>query len=148
MADLERSATAVWSGDLRGGNGKINAKSGVFQNAEYSFATRFENKPGTNPEELIAAAEAACFSMAFANALSKEGFTPQSVETTATVVLSPKPGGGWRVSRIRLDTQGRVPNVDEGRFQEVAEDAKKNCPISVLLLPGLDGIDLNARLLK
>lgn len=148
MADLERSATAVWKGDLRGGNGTFSARSGVFQDAAYTFATRFENAPGTNPEEMIAAAEAACFSMAFANALSKQGATVESIQTTATVVLSSKQGGGFRVSRIRLQTQGRVQGVDEAKFMEVAEDAKKNCPISTLLAPGLDGIDLDAKLVK
>lgn len=146
MADLLRSANAVWQGDLRGGKGTFSASSGAFRDAAYSFATRFENNPGTNPEELIAAAHAACFSMAFANNLAKAGFTPDSVATKATCVLSPKQGGGFYVSRMKLETEGRVPNIDDAKFQEIAKLASETCPISALLKPGLEGIDLVAKL--
>lgn len=146
MADLSRSASAEWNGDLRGGRGIMSTASGAFSDQAYSFATRFENAPGTNPEEMIAAAHAACFSMAFANALAKGGHTPESVRTKATCVLSPKEGGGFRISRMQLDTVARVPGIDAATFQQVAEQAKTNCPVSVLLAPGLDSIDLNARL--
>lgn len=146
MADLLRSASAEWKGDLRGGNGQMSASSGAFTNLGYSFSTRFENNPGSNPEEMIAAAHASCFSMAFANALSKEGHVPDSIRTTATCVMSPKEGGGFRVARMRLETVGQVPGVDDATFQRVAELAKNTCPISVLLAPGLDAIELSARL--
>ncbi len=146
MADLSRSASAEWNGDLRGGNGRMSTASGAFRDQAYSFATRFENTPGSNPEEMIAAAHAACFSMAFANALAKGGHTPESVRTTATCVLSPKHGGGFRIARMHLDTVARVPGIDADTFQQIAEQAKTGCPVSVLLAPGLDSIDLKARL--
>lgn len=146
MADLLRSASAEWNGDLRGGNGRVSTKSGALRDAAYSFATRFENNPGSNPEELIAAAHSACFSMAFANILAKAGHNPESIKTTATVVMVPKDGGGFRVSRVRLETVGSVPGIDDAAFQEFAAQAKDGCPISVLLAPGLDSIELDARL--
>lgn len=148
MADLLRSASAVWEGDLRGGRGNFTASSGAFKELAYSFTTRFENTPGTNPEELLAAAEAACFSMAFANNLAKQGHKPESIRTTATCVMSPKEGGGFRISRMKLETEGTVPGVDEETFQRIAQEASQTCPVSTLLKPGLDGIDLQAKLVK
>lgn len=147
MADIERSANAVWQGDLRGGKGQISTPSGVLQDDAYTFATRFENASGTNPEELIAAAHAACFSMAFASTLSRQGFQPQSIRTRAVVEME-KQEAGFAVTRIRLETEGQVPNIDEAKFQEVANDAKVNCPISRLLTPGLKSVDLQAKLVK
>jgi lipoyl-dependent peroxiredoxin len=144
---IERSARAVWSGTLRGGNGKVSAPSGVLKDDTYTFATRFENAPGTNPEELIAAAHAACFSMAFASGLEKKGFPATSVKTTATVVMDKRDAGN-SVVRIRLVTEGQVPNIDEATFQQAAEETKRGCPISRLLSPGLEGIDLTAKLVK
>lgn len=146
MADLLRSANAEWNGDLRGGNGRVSSKSGAVSNVPYSFTTRFENTPGSNPEELIAAAHAACFSMAFANTLAKAGHNPESIKTTATVVMSPKEGGGFRISRVRLETVGDVPGIEDAEFQQIAVQAKEGCPVSVLLAPGLDSIELDARL--
>jgi osmotically inducible protein OsmC len=121
--------------------------SGVLTDASYTYATRFDNAPGTNPEELIAAAHAACFSMAFASALEKKGFPATSVKTKATVIMDKRDAGN-SVVRIRLETEGQVPNIDEATFQQAAEDAKKGCPISRLLSPGLEGIDLTAKLVK
>jgi osmotically inducible protein OsmC len=112
---------------------------------QYSFSSRFEEGPGTNPEELIAAAHAGCFSMAFSNGLAKAGFTPTSVQTTAKVYLE-KVGEGFKITRINLDTVGRVPGIPENQFMEIAEGAKKNCPVSQLLT-GAE-ITLNARLEK
>ena len=146
MADLYRSASAEWKGDLRGGNGRMSTGSGSVHDQAYSFATRFENNPGTNPEEMIAAAHASCFSMAFANGLAKAGHTPESIRTNATCVMTPKEGGGFRVSQMKLETVGQVPGIDAAEFQRLAEAAKINCPISVLLAPGLDSIELDARL--
>ncbi len=146
MTELRRTAQAVWYGDLRGGNGKISASSKVFQNADFSFATRFENTPGTNPEELIAAAHASCFSMAFANMLAQKGFHPESIQSSATCVLSSKKEGGFRISKMELVTEGKVPNIDEATFKQIAEEASKGCPISVLLRPGVDEITVDARL--
>lgn len=146
MADLLRSANAEWNGDLRGGKGRVSTQSGAVSDVAYSFTTRFENTPGSNPEELIAAAHAGCFSMAFANILAKAGHNPESIKTTATVVMSPKEGGGFRVSRVRLETTGSVPGIDDAEFQKYAAQAKEGCPISVLLASGLDSIELDARL--
>jgi osmotically inducible protein OsmC len=145
MATLERSAQAVWSGDLRGGHGEISTVSGVLQDQDYSFVTRFENQPGTNPEELIAAAHAACFSMAFSGALAKKGYTPDRVITTAFCSLEPKPTGGWRISKMRLETVGWVQGIDEETFRSIAQEAEQGCPVSNLLRNGLE-IELNATL--
>ncbi len=146
MADLLRSASAVWYGDLRGGKGTFSASSGAFQDLGYSFMTRFENNPGTNPEELIAAAHASCYSMAFANTLAKKGYAPESIRTRATTVFSPKEGGGFRVSRMRLEVEGKVPNIDQATFEQIAKEADQGCPISNLLRPGVDAIEVNAKL--
>lgn len=146
MADFRRTASAVWNGDLRGGNGTISATSGIFTDVPFSFVTRFDNQPGTNPEELIAAAQASCFSMAFANSLAKKGIMPTSISTTTTTVFSPKEGGGFRVSRLVLDVTGVVPGLDQAAFQREAEEAEKGCPISNLLRPGVDAIEVHATL--
>jgi osmotically inducible protein OsmC len=146
MAQIQRTADAVWQGDSRSGAGKVSTGSGVLHDQAYTWAMRFEDKPGTNPEELVAAAHAACFSMALASGLSKAGFTPDSLRTHA--VLTMEQEARWSVTRIRLEVEGRVPNIDEATFQHEAETAKDNCPISRLLAPGLKGIDLVASLKK
>ena len=146
MADLLRRAEAEWNGDLRGGKGRISASSGIFKDVPYSFTTRFENEPGTNPEELLAAAHAACFSMAFANTLAKKGYNPESIHTQATCVMSPKEGGGFRIAKMRLVVDGRVPGLDQAAFQQIAEEAEKGCPVSTLLRPGLDEVMVEATL--
>lgn len=140
MAGIERTANSVWKGDLKSGNGVIDATSGVLQQTPFSFATRFENAKGTNPEELIAAAHAACFSMAFANYLSEKGLTPDSIQTKATITLE-----GTSISKMHLETIGIVPGVDEAQFKVLAEEAEKACPVSNLLRSGLE-ISLNATL--
>ncbi len=145
MAELHRMGDAVWQGDLRGGKGKVSTGSGAVRDQAYSFQTRFENEPGTNPEELVAAAHAACFSMALSAGLSRAGFTPESIRTHAVLPREQGDGGG-SVTRIRLEVEGRVPNIDAAAFQRQAEDAKQGCPISRLLAPGLKGIDLVATL--
>jgi lipoyl-dependent peroxiredoxin len=137
-----RNAEAVWSGDLKSGSGKIKLSSGAFEGA-YSFSSRFENGTGTNPEELIAAAHAGCFSMALAHALSEAGHPPQKVHTTARVHLE-KGDGGFVIPRIDLETDAAVPGIDDKTFQEVAENAKKNCPVSKVLAAAK--ITLQARL--
>jgi osmotically inducible protein OsmC len=138
-----RTASARWSGTLTEGSGTIKTGKGGFQ-GNYSFKSRFEEGEGTNPEELIGAAHAGCFSMAFSKGLADAGFTPTSVDTTAKVHLD-KTDGGFGVTRIDLETTGDVPGIDEGTFQKIAEDAKANCPISRLLSPGAD-ITLTAKL--
>jgi lipoyl-dependent peroxiredoxin len=125
------SSSAVWEGGLRTGRGHFTAASGAF-GGDYSFRTRFEGEKGTNPEELIAAAHAACYSMAFSNGLAKAGFTPTSVETTAAVQFGPVEGG-FAITRIDLTSRGDVPGIDAGEFDKIAAEAKAGCPISKAL---------------
>jgi osmotically inducible protein OsmC len=123
-----RAASAEWKGNLPKGSGTVETETGALKGA-YSFASRFEEGAGTNPEELIAAAHAGCFSMAFANGLAKVGFEPESIRTTAKVYLEKGPDG-FGVSRIDLECSGRVPGIDEATFQEQAQGAKAGCPVS------------------
>jgi osmotically inducible protein OsmC len=126
-----RRAEAVWEGTLKDGNGKIRLGSGAFEGT-YSFGTRFESAPGTNPEELIGAAHAGCFSMALSAALSRNGFAPRRIATTADVALD-KVGDGFKITSILLKTSAEVPGIDETKFREFAEGAKKGCPVSQAL---------------
>lgn len=135
-----KKAEAIWKGDLKSGNGTMKLGSGSYE-GEFSFATRFGDEAGTNPEELIGAAHAGCFSMAFSNELDKAGFTPNSVETHAEVTLD---GGTAAITTIKLITKGDVPNIDNDKFQEIAQAAKKGCPVSKALT-GVD-IELDATL--
>jgi osmotically inducible protein OsmC len=130
------TATARWEGNLTEGSGTMKTGRGGLQGA-YSFKSRFEEGEGTNPEELIGAAHAGCFSMAFSKALSDAGFTPTSVDTTARVKLE-KTDAGFSITKIELETVGNVPGVDDSTFQKIAEDAKAGCPVSRLLAPGTD----------
>ncbi len=132
MPEIRRNADATWKGDLKGGAGIINTHSGVLAQTPYSFATRFEDKLGTNPEELIAAAHAACYSMAFAGTLAQKGHTPESVTTKATCSVEPS-GGGFKITRMRLKVTGVVPGLDDETFRAIAEEADKGCPVSNLL---------------
>lgn len=127
----ERTANAEWKGNLKEGQGKVKLGSGAFE-GKYSFPSRFEDGQGTNPEELIAAAHAGCFSMAFAAGLGKAGFNPNSVATVAKVKLE-KVGEGFEITSIVLETVADVPNIDEATFQKEAEAAKKGCPVSKAL---------------
>jgi osmotically inducible protein OsmC len=127
-----RKASAVWQGDLKGGKGTLTAPSGAFANVPYTFAMRFEEKPGTNPEELIAAAHAGCFSMALSGELGKAGLTAERIETTAAVTLEPVDGKPT-VSKSHLTVKAKVPGVDRAKFLEIANGAKAGCPISRLL---------------
>lgn len=138
-----RTASARWEGTLTEGSGTIRTGKGGFQ-GNYSFKSRFEEGEGTNPEELIGAAHAGCFSMALSKALTDAGFPPSSVETTASVRLE-KTDAGMSVTRIDLDSSAAVPGIDEAEFQKLAEGAKEGCPISRLLSPGAE-IGLTATL--
>jgi osmotically inducible protein OsmC len=137
-----RSSDAQWEGSLQDGKGTVRLGSGAFE-GQYSFASRFEEGTGTNPEELIAAAHAGCFSMALAAGLSRAGHVPNRVHTTATVHLE-KGDAGFRISAIELDTEAEVPGIDAAAFQKEAEAAKAGCPVSQALA-AVD-IKLNARL--
>ena len=129
---MVRKASAVWKGSLKEGKGTISSESGVLSNTAYSFSTRFENAKGTNPEELIAAAHAGCFTMALSAQLGNAGITPESLETTASLTLD-KLEAGWTVTKIHLDVAARIPGADKAAFDKAAENAKAGCPISRLL---------------
>ena len=126
-----RTGSAVWEGTLKGGKGKMKLGSGAFE-GPYSFASRFENARGTNPEELIAAAHAGCFTMALAFQLQGAGFTPTELTTEAAVSLDPE-GQGFRITKSALTLRATVPNLDEATFKKLAGDAEKNCPVSKVL---------------
>lgn len=137
---VTRTANAEWNGDLKDGEGTITTESGALDASTYTFASRFEQAEGTNPDELIAAAEAGCFTMALSHALSEAGHTPESVRTDATFHMDPEEGN----HRIDLVTTGNVPDIDENTFQKFATDAKENCHISKAL--GAVDITLDATL--
>ncbi|MEX2264181.1 MAG: OsmC family protein [Bryobacteraceae bacterium] len=129
---MERKASARWQGGLKNGKGVLSTGSGVLQNAQYSFGTRFEEGKGTNPEELIASSHAGCFAMALAAQLEQAGLTADTIDVTATVKLE-KTGAGWTVTGSHLDLAARVPGADQAKFDKAANDAKEGCPISRLL---------------
>jgi osmotically inducible protein OsmC len=139
MAEITRYGVGTWQGDLKSGGGATSVQSGVLSDAKVTFASRFEDGSGTNPEELIGAAHAACYSMALANNLSQKGFVPESVHTQATVVLE-----GLKITKIHLVSQATVPGIDDASFQAVAEETKNGCPISALVAPGLQEMTLTA----
>ncbi len=139
------SATATWNGKLKDGNGHYAAGSGAFK-GDYTFATRFEGKSGTNPEELIAAAHAACFSMALSAGLEKAGTPATKIATRASCTLETV-GGGPKITKMRLETRGTVPGIDQAAFQKAAEAAKDGCPVSGALR-GNVAFELDARLEK
>lgn len=128
---MKRSASAVWHGDLKKGHGALATRSGVLQNTPYSFLTRFESEPGTNPEELLAAAHAGCFTMAFTAELGRAGFTPTRMATQATVTLE-QVNGQWTITTVHLDNEAWVPGIANEQFQAIAAGAKANCPVSRL----------------
>ena len=140
--NMKRKASAQWNGDLKQGKGSLSTASGVLKDTQYSFTTRFENGIGTNPEELIAAAHAGCFTMALSAFLGKAGFTPKQLSTEATLELE-QVQGNWTITAIHLETKGQVPGVSPEKFNEIAADAKANCPVSRLLNAK---ISLNAKL--
>ena len=129
---MKRSASAVWKGGLQDGTGTVSAESGLFSSAPYNFKKRFENEKGTNPEELVAAAHAACFSMALSLFLANNGMKADSIETKATVSLD-QVDGGFSITSSHLDTTVKIPNADKAAFQKAVEGAKIGCPVSKLL---------------
>ncbi len=145
MAEIVRKAGVIWNGDSRSGNGIISTESKVLYEQPYSFGTRFESEHGTNPEELIAAAHAACFSMAFASALKKNGFTAKQIETNAECTIQPR-DGGYEITNMMLHTRAQIPGIESGTFQKLAKEAGATCPVSKLLGKGLK-IDLKADLI-
>ncbi len=137
MAEFERKAGVLWTGDLRTGNGLISTESKALFELPYSYQTRFEDKVGFNPEELIAAAHAACFSMSVASTLKKNGFTPVQTETTATCTFVVKSDGPPEITKMRLHVRCEVPDIDEAKFEQLVAEADKGCPVSNLLRNGL-----------
>jgi lipoyl-dependent peroxiredoxin len=129
---MQRTASAAWTGGLKDGKGSISTQSGVLTDTQYSFGTRFENGKGTNPEELIAAAHAGCFTMALSAQLGTINFTPESIRTTAAVTLE-KLDAGWTISKIHLDVTAKIPGISASAFDAAAASAKANCPVSRLL---------------
>jgi lipoyl-dependent peroxiredoxin len=129
---MKRRASAIWNGELKSGKGSISTESGSLSNVQYSFKTRFENGVGTNPEELIAAAHAGCFSMALSNQLGSAGLKPDKIETTAIVTLD-QLEKGWTVTEIHLEVKAKVPGANSATFNTAANEAKAGCPISRLL---------------
>src|SRR5512140_1672753 len=129
---MQRNASAHWSGGLKDGKGTLTSPSGVLKSTPYSFSTRFEDQPGTNPEELIAAAHAGCFSMALSGQLGGAGMTADSIDTTATVTME-KLEAGWTVTKVHLDVTAKIPGADKAKFEQAAANAKAGCPISRLL---------------
>ena len=145
MADIERKAQAQWNGDLRSGSGKTSTGSGVLWDVPYSVPSRFENGKGTNPEELLAAAHASCFSMMLAKVLSDEFIIPRQIHTKATLILAQR-GGGWKITKVHLETEVSGEGLDAKVLQRTAETAKEQCPVSVLLGPGLEQMTLDAKM--
>jgi osmotically inducible protein OsmC len=139
---IKRSASAVWLGNLKQGKGTLSSDSGVLHETPYSFQTRFEGTKGTNPEELIAAAHAGCFTMALSMALGMAGFTPERLATTAAATLE-QINGDWVISKVLLTTTAKVPGITKAKFDEVAATAKAGCPVSKVLKAE---ISLNATL--
>ncbi|WP_370286472.1 OsmC family protein [Pseudooceanicola nanhaiensis] len=129
---MKRSGSAVWQGDLKTGKGHISSQSGVLDDAQYGFNTRFEDGPGTNPEELIGAAHAGCFSMALSNIMGEDGVTPDQIATKASVTLEQN-DDGFAITKVHLDVTAAVPGMSEEDFQAAAEKAKSGCPVSKLL---------------
>jgi osmotically inducible protein OsmC len=132
---MQRKGSAVWKGGLKDGKGSLSAPGGALNNTQYSFSTRFENAPGTNPEELIAAAHAGCFSMALSAQLggATPPLTPESISTTVTLSLDKLDPGGWTITASHIDVVGKVPGADAATFQKYAEAAEKGCPVSKVL---------------
>jgi osmotically inducible protein OsmC len=145
MADIQRQGQAHWSGALLSGSGKTSTGSGALRDLPYSVPSRFESAKGSNPEELIAAAHASCFSMMLAKILGDVKKTPKDIFTKATLTLAQR-DGGWKISKIALETEVSADGLDEATLKKAAQDAKEQCPVSVLLKPGLEAITLDARL--
>lgn len=129
---MNKFASAHWEGDIKKGKGTISTQSGALKEQPYGFNTRFEDEPGTNPEELIGAAHAGCFSMAFSLELGNAGYTADSIDTKAKVTLD-KDGDGFSITKIHLDMNAKIPGIDDAEFQKIAKGAKEGCPVSKVL---------------
>jgi osmotically inducible protein OsmC len=146
MAEILRSATATWTGDLKGGSGSTSTDSGYVKDVKITWSSRFEQNPGSNPEELIAAAHASCFSMSIASNLTRQNTPPKEIHAKATLTMQ-RDDSGTKLTKMHLEVEASVPGIDAAAFQAVAEKAKETCPISMLLKPGLEEITLDAKLI-
>jgi len=146
MAEILRSALTTWTGDLRNGSGVTSGESGYLHDVKITFAARFENQPGTTPEELIAAAEASCYSMALSANLTRQNTPPEVINTKATLTMR-RDESGNKLTKLHLDVEARVPGLDVAAFVALAEKTKDSCPVSVLLKPGLEELSVHAKLL-
>lgn len=133
---VQRNASAVWQGGLKDGKGRLSTESGVLKDTPYGFASRFESERGTNPEELIAAAHAGCFTMKLSAVLGEKGLKPERLDTTASATFEKTPEKGFVITTIHLETTGKVPGADKAAFEAAADEAKRTCPVSQLLAPG------------
>jgi len=147
MAEIYRKAGVLWTGNLRDGNGIISTESKVLFEQPITYRMRFEDEPGTNPEELLAAAHAECMSMSIASTLAKHGYDPVRTDTTATCVLAPKDGGGFEITGMQHHTRAEVLGIDTDTFHKMIREADENCPVSNLLRGGAD-IRIDATLLQ
>ena len=146
MNSIIRTAEAYWNGTLREGDGMMSTSSGALSETPYDFRTRFENEEGSNPEELLAAAHAACFSMALSGTLKKNGFEPDVVHTQAACVMDPKEGGGFKIVRMQLEVEVQAEKLSEAELKRIVQEADQGCPVSNLLRNGLE-IVIRSRLL-
>jgi lipoyl-dependent peroxiredoxin len=146
MADIQRQGEAHWRGELLKGAGTIGTGSGVLREVPYSVPSRFESAKGTNPEELLAAAHAGCFSMMLAKVLGDQKKVAREIHTKATLTLGQR-GGGWKITRIHLSTEAAGDGIDDQTLKQAAEVAKEQCPVSVLLKPGLESLTLDVKVM-
>jgi osmotically inducible protein OsmC len=147
MADIIRKASATWVGDSKGGSGSASTGSGVIKDVKITWSARFENAPGSNPEELVAAAHAACFSMALSAGLTRANTPPKEIHTQATLTMR-RDDSGTKITKMHLEVEASVPGITAEAFQAAAQSAKAGCPISKLLAPGLEEITLDAKLVN
>ena len=147
MAEIIRKATTTWTGDLKGGSASISTGSGLIKDVKITWSSRFESEPGSNPEELIAAAHAACFSMALSSGLTKANTPPQEIHTQATLTMR-RDDHGTQITSMHLEVEASVPGITADTFKAAAQKAKETCPVSKLLAPGLEEISLDAKLLN
>ena len=146
MAEILRSALTTWTGDLKNGSGITSAESGYLHDVRITWSARFENHPGTNPEELIAAAESSCYAMALASNLTRQNTPPELINAKATLTMR-RDESGTKLTKLHLDVEARVPGIDEAAFLAIAGKVKDTCPVSALLKPGLEELTVSAKLL-
>ncbi len=146
MPEIRRSAITTWTGDLKSGTGVTSTQSGYLHDLKITWSSRFESKPGSNPEELIAAAHASCFAMSISSNLTRQNTPPELIQAKATLTMR-RNESGTKLTKMHLEVEARVPGIDAAAFKAIAEKAKETCPVSTLLKPGLEEITLDAKLL-